>query len=266
MVMVRGAILRSLGGVVLVSVQGLCAAGQTGAKNAIQARIERVTACLRPLVYVKTDPCVSLVDRMEALHVPGVSVAVIHDWKIEWARGFGVEKVGGAAVTPETMFQAGSISKPVAAMAILRLVQDGKLKLDEDVNKELVSWKLPESAAANGKPVTLRELLTHTGGTTVHGFPGYGQGEQVPTIMQVLDGEKPANTPAVRVEKEPGTRWNYSGGGITIAQLMAMDSTKEPFPKLMHDSVLGPIGMTHSTYEEPLPESMTANAATPYNA
>ncbi len=262
---IRGTVLRSLGWILVASIQGVCAAGQTGTKDAVQTRIDRVTTCLRPPVYVKGDPCVSLVDRMEALHVPGVSVAVIHDGKIEWARGFGVAKVGGAMVTPETMFQAGSISKPVAAMAVLKLVQEGKLKLDEDVNKELVTWKLPESAAANGKPVTLRELLTHTGGTTVHGFPGYAQGEPVPTLVQVLDGEKPANTPAVRVEKEPGTRWNYSGGGITIVQLMAIDAAKEPFPKLMHDTVLGPIGMKHSTYEQPLPVTMSANAATPYD-
>src|SRR5215472_5414806 len=235
MITIQENALRSLGWILVVSIQSVCAVGQTGSKDAVQARIDRVTACLQPPVSVKGEPCLSLVDRMEALHVPGVSVAVIHDGKIEWARGFGVGKAGGPAVTSETMFQAGSISKPVAAMAALRLVQEGKLKLDEDVNKELVTWKLPESPAANGKPVTLRELLTHTGGTTVHGFPGYAQGEPVPTVVQVLDGEKPANTPAIRVEAEPGTKWNYSGGGFTIMQMMAIDATREPFPKLLHD-------------------------------
>jgi CubicO group peptidase (beta-lactamase class C family) len=231
----------------------------------VQQHIDKVTGCLYGPVMVKGDPCVTLEKRMEELHVPGVSIAVIHNGKIEWARGYGVAKVGGPVVTPETMFQAGSISKPVASMAVVKLVQQKKLVLDEDVNKQLTTWKLPENEAAKGKPVTLRELMTHTGGTTVHGFPGYAQGEPVPTVVQVLNGEKPANTPAIRIEAEPGTKWNYSGGGITIMQLMAVDAAKEPFPKLVHDTVLAPIGMRHSTYEQPLPETM-GPAATPYNA
>jgi CubicO group peptidase (beta-lactamase class C family) len=268
--MIPRTVVRSLGWVFVVLIPGVGAA-QTGAKgadgkDAIQARIERVTACIRPPVYTKGDACMSLSERMETLHIPGVSVAVIHDGRIEWARGFGVMKVGGPTVTTETMFQAGSVSKAVAAMMALHLVQEGKLSLDADINTELREWKLPESAAANGKPVTLRELLTHTGGTTVHGFPGYAQGEAVPTLVQVLNGEKPAKTVAIRVEAEPGTKWSYSGGGFTVMQLMAIDAAKEPFPRLMHDTVLVPIGMTHSTYEQPLPEAMRLQAATPYNA
>jgi CubicO group peptidase (beta-lactamase class C family) len=235
------------------------------AASDVQRHIDKVTSCLYGPVIAKGDPCVTLEKRMEELHIPGVSIAVIHNGKIEWARGYGVGKVGGATVTPETIFQAGSISKPVASMALLRLVEQKKLVLDEDVNKQLTTWKLPENEAAKGKPVTLRELMTHTGGTTVHGFPGYAHGEPVPTLVQVLNGEKPANTPAIRIEAEPGTKWNYSGGGITIMQLMAIDAAKEPFPKLVHDTVLAPIGMKHSTYEQPLPATM-GPAATPYNA
>jgi len=231
----------------------------------VQQHIDKVTGCLHEPVMAKGDPCIPLEKRMETLHVPGVSIAVIHNGKMEWSRGFGVAKVGGPAVTAETMFQAGSISKPVAAMAALKLVQEKKLALDEDVNKELTTWKLPTREVAKGKPVTLRELLTHTGGTTVHGFPGYAQGAPVPTLVQVLDGEKPANTPAIRIETEPGTKWNYSGGGFTIMQAVAIDAAKEPFAKLLQDSVLAPIGMKHSTYEQPLPAAM-GPAATPYNA
>jgi CubicO group peptidase (beta-lactamase class C family) len=172
----------------------------------------------------------------------------------------------GASVTAETMFQAGSISKPLAAMAALHLVQEGKLSLDADVNTELTSWKLPDAPVAAGKHVTLRELLTHTGGMTVHGFPGYATDAAVPTLVQVLNGEKPANTAAILIEAEPGTKWNYSGGGYTVMQQVLIDVTKEPFPKLLHDTVLAPIGMTRSTYEQPLPADMRANAATPYEA
>lgn len=236
----------------------------TQPKGTVEEHINRVVGCLHDPVMAAGDPCIPLEKRMEELHAPGVSIAVIHEGKVEWARGYGVAKTGGPAVTAETMFQAGSISKPVAAMAALKLVEQKKLVLDEDVNQELTEWKLPASDAAKGKPVTLRELLTHTGGTTVHGFPGYAQGAPVPTLEQVLNGEKPANTPAIRIEAEPGTRWNYSGGGFTIMQAMMIDAAKEPFAKLLHDSVLAPIGMKHSTYEQPLPAEM-GPAAAPYN-
>ncbi len=233
-----------------------------------QRHIERVEAGLVPPVMVTGDAHAAhtLQERMAALHVSGVSIAVIHHGAIEWAQGFGVTRVGGAAVTEGTLFQAGSISKPVATLAALKLVQEGKLSLDADVNTELKSWKLPYGPEAKGKIVTLRELLTHTGGTTVHGFPGYAAGEPVPTLVQVLNGEKPANTPAIRVEAEPGTRLNYSGGGFTIVQQMMIDASGEAFAKLLQDTVLAPIGMTHSTYEQPLPGEWNAMAATPYEA
>jgi CubicO group peptidase (beta-lactamase class C family) len=234
----------------------------------VQQRIENVVSCLQPPVIIKgkRPSCTSLTQQMADLHVPGVSIAVIHNGSIEWARGFGVAKKGGTPITADTLFQAGSISKPVAAMAALHQVQKGKLKLDTDVNTELKSWKVPASPAAKGKPVTLRELLTHTAGMTVHGFPGYAANEPVPTLIQVLNGEKPANTPPIRVESEPGSKWQYSGGGYVVMQQVLLDATEEPFPKLMHDTVLAPIGMTHSTYQQPLPANLQAEAATPYNS
>lgn len=233
----------------------------------VAQRIQRVENGLVGPVVIKGDAKAthSLADRMKELSVPGVSVAVLRNGQIEWARGYGVTRIGGPAVTPDTMFQAGSISKPVAAMAALHLVEQGKLSLDADINTELKSWQLPADPVQGGKPVTLRELLTHTGGTTVHGFPGYAQNEPVPTLVQVLNGEKPANTPAIRSEAAPGSRWNYSGGGFTIMQQAAMDASGEPFPKLLHDTVLAPIGMTHSTYEQPLGAEFAALSATPYH-
>jgi CubicO group peptidase (beta-lactamase class C family) len=233
-----------------------------------QQHIKDVEAGLLPSVVIKGDPHPghTLSERMAALHVNGVSIAVIHRGVIEWAQGFGVMSEGGPLVTAETLFQAGSISKPVAAMAALHQVQLGKLSLDADVNSVLTSWKLPDAPVAAGKPVTLRELLTHTGGTTVHGFPGYATDAPVPRLVQVLNGEKPANTPAIRTEAAPAAKWNYSGGGYTIMQQMLIDETKEPFAKLLHDTVLAPIGMTHSTYQQPLPAEMRASAATPYEA
>ena len=128
----------------------------------IQRRIDNVCGCLMTRVVEKDDPhpCQKLQDRMAANHVPGVSIAVIHNGAIEWAQGFGVVQLGAGPVTAETLFQAGSISKPVAAMAALHLAEQGKLSLDSDVNQALTSWKIPPSAAAPGAVVTLRELLT----------------------------------------------------------------------------------------------------------
>jgi CubicO group peptidase (beta-lactamase class C family) len=232
----------------------------------VEQRIQHVIAGLTGGVVIKGQEHAtqSLANRMKELNVPGVSIAVIHEGKIDWARGFGVRSLGGPPVTADTMFQAGSISKPLAAMAALRMVQEGKLSLDADVNTYLTSWKFPADPVAMGKSITLRELLTHTAGTTVHGFPGYATDEPVPTLLQVLNGEKPANTPAIRSEAAPGVNWKYSGGGYTIMQQVLIDTSKEPFPKLLRDSVLTPIGMRHSTYEQPLPQALQDFAATPY--
>jgi len=232
----------------------------------IEQHIRNVESGLVGDIVLKGDTHTThnLADRMKELNVPGVSVAVIHEGKIEWTRGFGVAAVGGFAVSPDTMFQAGSISKPLAAMAALKLVEQGKLSLDADINTYLSSWKLPGAPVTAGKPVTLRELLTHTAGITVHGFPGYASNEPVPTLVQVLNGEKPANTAAIRSEAAPGAQWKYSGGGYTIMQQAVIDVTHDPFARLLHDTVLAPIGMTHSTYEQPLPKAFQLFAATPY--
>jgi CubicO group peptidase (beta-lactamase class C family) len=239
-------------------------AAQTSA--VIDERIQRIQDAIPAQVVVKGDPAstTKLADRMAALHVPGVSIAVIHDGKIEWARGFGVTSVGGPPVTPDTLFQAASISKPVAAMAVLRLVQSGKLSLDTDVNQYLKTWKLPANSFTERTKVTIRELLTHTAGLTVHGFLGYASDAPLPTLVQVLDGEKPANSGAIRVNTDPGKAWRYSGGGYVVAQQLLQDVTGEPFAKLMNDTVLAPIGMTKSTYQQPLPKSRMAEVAMPY--
>jgi CubicO group peptidase (beta-lactamase class C family) len=233
----------------------------------VEAQIQDIANNIAPAVVAKGEDGahVTLAARMAALHVPGVSVAVIHDGKILWARGFGVTKLGGAPVTENTVFQAGSISKPVTAMAVMHLVQAGRLNLDADINTYLKSWKVPENEFTAQKKVTLRRLLSHTAGVTVHGFPGYASGTAVPTLVQVLNGEKPANTPAIRVDTAPGTLWRYSGGGYVITQQMLLDVTGQSFPAFMEATVLGPLGMTHSTYEQPLPAARQPDAATPYD-
>ena len=168
---------------------------------------------------------------------------------------------GATAVTANTLFQAGSISKPVSALGAPRLVQEGKLTLDEDVNTKLITWKVPENELTKDKKVTLRGLLSHTAGLTVHGFPGYATDEPCPTVVQVLDGAKPANAlhSSGHISRQPVA---YSGGGYTIMQQLVIDVTGKPFPHFMHEAVLKPLGMNESTFEQPLPEDRAKLTAT----
>src|SRR5262245_12316245 len=250
---------------VLALTGGVRLAPTLAAAPAPDAQIEQVENGLRPPVLIEGDKTWTLADRMKHYGVPGVSVAVIRDSKIEWAKAYGLADVEAKQpVTSSTLFQAGSISKPVAAMGALTLVEAGKLKLNADINTYLTSWKLPGNAHTAKSPVTLEGLLSHTAGLTVHGFPGYAAGSPVPTVPQVLDGSPPANTAAVRVDLDPGTQYRYSGGGYTIAQLAMTDVTGQAFPALMQRLVLGPLGMKSSTYEQPLPAALVPGAAAGY--
>jgi CubicO group peptidase (beta-lactamase class C family)/predicted transcriptional regulator YdeE len=204
----------------------------------------------------------SLPELMKTFNVPGLSIAVIENYKIVDVKAYGVIAPGSSTpVTTKTLFQAGSISKPVAATAALSLVEQGKLSLDENVNNKLTTWKVPENQFTQTEKVTLRRLMSHTAGLTVHGFPGYDVDAPAPSIVQVLNGEKPANTDPIRVDIVPGTKSRYSGGGVTIEQLMMMDVTGKKFPALMRDLVLDKIGMTDSSYEQPLPPARAAMTA-----
>ena len=230
----------------------------------IARHVGQVEDHILPPVLTTGQAGAPLKDRMAALRVPGVSVAVIHDGRIEWARGYGVTKIGGAPVTPDTLFQAASISKPVMGFAVMRLVDQGKLNLDTDVNAYLKSWKVPGNRFTAQHKVTLRELLHHTAGMSVDGFKGYKPGAPLPTFLQVLDGAPPANNPPIRVEATPGTTWRYSGGGYAVVAQVLEDVMGEPFSKAMQDTVLTPAGMSHSTYEQLSPETLLAGAATAY--
>ena len=196
--------------------------------------------------------------QMAQRQINALSLAIIQDGQIE-ARAYGVTARGGTPVTTATLFQAGSISKPVAATGALKLVDRGVLTLDEDVNVKLKSWKVPDNAFTQTEKVTLRRLLSHTAGLTVHGFPGYESQERVPSMVQVLDGA--GNTEPVRVDVAPGSIARYSGGGYTVMQLLVTDVTGKPFAQYMSETVLGPIGMTSSTYEQPLPANRAAQTA-----
>jgi CubicO group peptidase (beta-lactamase class C family) len=216
------------------------------------ARLARIEAHLLPPFPVQGTAPRSLKDRMAAQKVPGLSLAILQDFKIVAAHAYGFADLASKRpVTPVTRFLAGSISKPVAALGAMKLVEEGKLALDQDINVFLSSWKLPGNDLTAPTPVTLRMLLSHSGGTTVHGFRGYAMDEAVPSVPALLDATAPANSAAVRVDLAPDTQYRYSGGGITIEQLAMTDATGEAFPDLMARRVLKPLGMTSSSYAQP---------------
>ena len=232
-------------------------------EEAIEHRIAGVE---QGLLSKQGDPQskkMGLADRMEYYNVPGVSLAVINDYQIEWVKGYGVlDKDSNEPVSPETIFQTGSIAKSVVSVAALNHSAQGFFDLDTDVNDYLTSWTVPVNSFMAEEKVTLRRLLGHQAGVTVHGYRGYSQGETIPNLQQILDGAPPANSPPVRVDIVPGSMFRYSGGGYVIVQQLLEDITQAPFPIIMENSVLGPWEMKASTFESPLPERYWARAAT----
>ncbi|MBN1483310.1 MAG: beta-lactamase family protein [Chloroflexia bacterium] len=204
----------------------------------------------------------SLEQRMAHYSTPGASIAVVNNGEIEWVRSFGVRAWGWPAqVMPETLFQAGSVSKPIFALAVMHLVQGGRLDLDEDVNHYLSSWQVPTQGDWQPR-ITLRQILSHSAGLTVSGFLGSTRAEIPPTLVQVLNGQPPATTPPIEVNILPGLQFRYSGGGTTVAQQVLVDVLGQPFPEIMRRLVLEPLGMSRSTYEQPLPKTRWGEAAT----
>lgn len=196
--------------------------------------------------------------------VPGASWAVIDDGEITQIGTAGLAEAGGStAVTPNTLFQAASISKPVAVLAMLRLVDRGLLDLDEDVNQKLTSWQVPSLDLWQPR-ITLRQLVSHSAGLTVSGVPGYRYDEELPTTVQTLEGVRPMYT-GVRVDLVPGTQFRYSGGGTTVMQQLLEDVTHTPFRELAQELVLQPLGMSDSDYAQPLPQDLQARAATAHD-
>ena len=191
----------------------------------------------------------------------------MHDFKLEWAKGYGWADVSEKRpVTEKTLFQAASISKSLNGVGVMKLVQDGKIDLHTDINQYLTSWKFPYDTVSKNKPITVAALLSHTAGLTIHGFPGYARGDSIPTLQQILDGQKPANTEAVRSFGEPGASVVYSGGGITISQLIVTDVTHQPYDEFMQKNVLDPMDMTGSFFTQPPAKSDSSLLATGYKA
>ena len=217
--------------------------------SSVDARIRQVENGLLPAEVTPRTVPGRLNQRMMELQVPGLSVAVVDHGQLAWAHAWGMAQQG-QPMTIDTLMQAASISKPVAAVAALQGVEQGRVSLDTDLNASLRGWKIPAGAQSAEKPVTLRRLLSHSAGFTVAGFDGYPVGAPVPTLLQVLDGLPPSNSAAVRVDITPGSQWRYAGGGYAVLQQLLQDISGQPFSSLMQDAVLGPAGMTSSFFAQ----------------
>ncbi len=227
------------------------------AQSPVDLRIARVESGLIPPVVLKgeTGKRASIAQRMAYHGIPGMSMAVVEDGKLAWARAYGLRgRETGAPVTPDTLFQAASVSKPVTALGAVLLAQQGKLDLDGDVRQWLRSW-------TPGEAITLRQLLSHTAGLTISGFSGYSPGAALPTVTQILNGQPPANKGPVRVATRPGTKVEYSGGGFVVVQQLVVDVTRLPFDEWMRDTLFAPLNMSHSHFEQPLSEELARSAA-----
>lgn len=233
----------------------------------VENRIKKVENGLMSWVQTQDTLKWSLKERMAFFNVLGVSVAVINDYKIEWAKGYGwADTSENCPVTTQTLFQAASISKSLNGIGVLKLVQEKKLDLNSDINDYLKSWKFPYDSLSNNKKITVANLLSHTAGLNIHGFPGYTKYDSIPSIIDILDGKKPSNTKAVRSQFEPGLKFQYSGGGVLISQLVIMDITNQPYDEYMLQNVLKPLGMTSSFFTQPPSEEKKQLLSTAYHS
>jgi CubicO group peptidase (beta-lactamase class C family) len=209
----------------------------------------------------------NLQERMKYHNIHGVSVAVIRNYKIEWARGYGFADTSDKRpVTHNTLFQAASISKSLNAMGVLQLADKKKIDIHQNVNNYLQSWKFPEDSLTRNTKLTTAHLLSHTGGLTVHGFYGYKWTDSLPTDNEILNGQRPANSSAVRSQFAPGVRFQYSGGGTTISKKIIMDVSGQEYDMYMWKQVMEPIGMSRSFYPQPPPPQAFRSLATAYRA
>lgn len=250
--------------VLVVGMMVLPASAQTKLK--FKKDISKVESGLMPAVRFEGDPLWTIDSRMKHYNIPGVSIAVIQNSKVIWSKTYGLADIESKTpVNSKTLFQAASMSKPVSAYAALQEVETGKLNPEADVNTYLKFWKIPENDFTKDKKVTLKNILSHTAGLTAHGFMGYEVGQPLPTLVQVLNGQPPANSTAVFVNKLPGTPFRYSGGGYTVMQQMLIDIEGKDFPTIMNEKVLAPLNMKNSTFSQPLSQAQSQLAATAYS-
>lgn len=249
--------------IVLLVMQG-CAQKDSSAH--VDSEIDTIENGLITSIVIEGEKPVtySIEERMDFYKVPGMSLAIVKNGELHWAKGYGMANTNDSIeVTSTTLFQAGSISKPIAALAALKLAEEGKLDLDTDVNTYLKDWKVEDNEFTKDEKVTVRRLLTHTAGMTVHGFPGYKPTDTFPSITQVLNGK--GNTPRIFVDTRPDSIWRYSGGGYTVMEKVVEDISGMPLEDYLEANILNPMEMQNSTYAQPLPKEFHNEVSAAYD-
>lgn len=235
--------------------------------QAVDEKILRIENGLLPAGIIAGEPVktLSVNDRMRYFDVPGLSIAVMKDYTIEWAKSYGVKEKGtNDSVTLNTMFQAASMSKPITVLIALKLEEEKKINLKLDINQQLKTWHLPENEFTRQRAVTPELLMLHLGGLNVPSFPGYSISDSIPDVKEILDGRSPSNTEAIKAVLVPNTKWSYSGGGYTVLQLLMEDASGTSFPKLMKESLFDPLELGNSTFEHNLTEKQQKLIAKAY--
>ena len=242
--------------------------GQVFAQNkSLPDRIKEVENNLIPFVPVNGFKGWNIIDRMKYYKVPGVSIAVIKDYKIDWAKGYGLADTSkNISVTTETMFSAGSISKFLMAVTALKMVEIGQVELEKPINNYLTSWKITENDFTKKTPITLRMLLSHSAGTSQSSYFGFTPRQPLPTIVEILSGAKISETRPVVVNSEPNKGFRYSGGGSIVAQMALMDVSKKSFSSLTQELLFDKLGMSNSTFEQPVPSRFTKQCSWAYSS
>jgi CubicO group peptidase (beta-lactamase class C family) len=232
-----------------------------------QARRQQVEESLLPNVAFTGETTPADVEaRMFEHKVPAFSGAVIRNGKLDWSAAWGALETGGTRAGCDSLFQAGSLAKPVTLLAALRMQQQGAVDLDKDIATYLASYTLPAGAQTDANPVTLRNLFTHTSGITPGGYEGYAQEQPIPTDVQTVRAEAPANSRKVEVLEAPGESLVYSGGGYSVAEIALQDTLKQPFEQLMQQWLLTPVGMRQADFTVPLPAASHAHTARGHRA
>ncbi len=232
--------------------------------DSIKLQIKTIEENLLPAISVKglNDIKYTLQERMGFYEVPAVSIAIIDNYEVIWAKGYGISSVNASdSISTSTMFQAASLSKPITSTMLIQLAEKGILDIDEPVNSQLKKWKIPNNQYTANIDITPRMILLHTSGLNIPGFPGYNASDSVPKIIDILNGQEPAKTERIIPTFIPNSKWSYSGGGYVVLQLLLEETTGKTFQQLMQSYILDPLDIENSTFEQPLPNNKYKFAA-----
>jgi len=241
--------------IIILSLLGCQSSSELSLENKIQLAANSLPQSNRIISWKKK----SIPEQMKHYGIPGVSIAVIENFELLYARAYGVKNIEkNSPLTTETMFRAVGVSSQVSRFIALNFVEEGILNMQEDVNQNLITWKIPDNQWTQKQAVTLHSLLEfNTAGLNGFYMKSYTRGTEIPSLYQVLEGLPPAKTPAVRVVSEPGrykraeNLWVVSY--VVLEQLLE-DVAQKSFPRIAGDILFSPLDLKNTTFEQPLPE------------